>query len=510
MTEHMNIVPKIREFTPAGGALHIPETLDVINEGFEGYVTEAFFARTGLRDGGSLPLRLVRETLGEGAYRLSISESGITVAAETENGVINALTTLYLASGKDRCLPCGELSDAPRCPWRGMHIDCSRHFFSIEELKRVLEAAALVKINVFHWHLSDDQGFRVRTEAYPALWQQSGEDSYTKDEIRDLVRFAKVRGIEVIPELDMPGHTRAITAAVPELSCTGEKVSPATCGGIYPVILCPGKEETFAFIESLLSELVPLFESGYFHLGSDEAPKTRWKSCPHCQKRIRENGLKDETALQGYFTRRVVSLLKEKYGKKAILWNDALEAVDFLTGEELIQYWSLDHKEQLPAFLNKGGSFIYSDMFDLYYDYVAAMSPMKRSRSCLPLIAGVDYTGSEALAGLEACTWSEYITDGKTLEERIFPRLFGMAENAWSGAAGDYGDYLARLKACESALRCVHWGSGDPKGLKKTFEKLAYAKTMSTGMDPEVRKMTVDAAQPSPEFMKTFREKMLR
>jgi len=506
----MNIVPRIREFTPAAGILLIPQSFAVINGDFDPYVVEAFFTRTGIKDGGHVPLRLVREGLEDETYRIQIGDSGITVAAGTEHGVINALTTLYLAIENCRSLPCGEIVDAPRCRWRGLHIDCSRHFFPTEELKRVLEAAALVKINVFHWHLSDDQGFRVRTESYPGLWQQSGENSYTKAEICDLVRFAKVRGIEVIPEIDMPGHTRAMTAALPQLSCTGEKVSLASCGGIYPVILCPGKEEVFSFIDRLLEELVPLFESGYFHLGSDEAPKNRWKDCPNCRARMRDNGLKDETALQGYFTCRVAALLKEKYGKRAILWNDALEAVDFLSGEDLIQYWSLEHKEQMPAFLKKGGKFIYSDMFDLYYDYVAAMSPMKRSRSCLPVIAGVDYTDSEALEGYEACVWTEYIADNRTLEERIFPRLFGMAENAWSGADGDYAEYLARLNACKSALGMVHWGSSDPKWFKKAVEKMAYAKTMSTGMDPEVWKMTVEAAQTSPEFMKTFRKKMLR
>lgn len=510
MKSNMPIVPQIREFTPAAGTLSVPKTLAIQYGDFSPFVTEAFLARTGLREGGDFPLCFVRENMGGDGYRIHIDESQITVIAETDNGMVNALTTLYLAAGKDGSLPCGEIIDSPRCNWRGLHIDCSRHFFSAEELKRVLEAASLVKINVFHWHLSDDQGFRVRTEHYPALWQQSGEESYTKEEIMDLVRFAKARGMEVIPEIDMPGHTRAITAAVPELSCTGEKVSLASCGGIYPVILCPGKEEVFAFLDTLLEELVPLFESEHFHIGSDEAPKVRWKNCPHCQTRIRENNLPDETALQGYFTRRVVTLLKEKYGKKAILWNDALEAEEYLTGEELIQYWSLEHKEQLPAFLKKGGKFIYSDMFDLYYDYVAAMSPMKRSRTCLPLIAGEDYSRAEALAGFEACVWTEYIADGKTLEERIFPRIFGMAENAWSGANGEYKDFQIRLKACEPLLHCVHWGSGDPKGIKKMTEKIGYAKTMSGGMDPEVREMTVEAAQVSSEFMKTFREKMLK
>ena len=449
------------------------------------------------------------DSLADEAYILKVKENEIVITASTVRGQIWGRKTLeqLIMEGK---APLCTIEDEPKYSYRGFHIDCARHFHSIEELKKIILEASRVKMNYFHWHLSDDQGWRVEIEKYPKLYSQCNKEYYSKAEIKDLVAFAEENGVTIIPEIDMPGHTRAMTAAYPFLSCSEERVELATCGGIFPVILCPGKETTFEFVQNVIDEMVPFFKGEYFHLGSDEAPKHEWKKCPACQKRMKELGLKSEWELQGYFTRRIADYAKEKYGKKIILWNDSLETEKSLSDDEIVQYWSLEHREALPDFLNRGGHFIYSDMFDLYYDYPAAMSPMKRSYLASPMIDGHDYSDDEVLLGFECCTWSEYIDNPTTLENRMFPRLYALAENAWSGGIeSNYEDFCIRLKTLMigSNIKC---GNGDPKGLKKMVEKLGYAKTMSTGMPKEVRQMTVDAAAPSEEFMNLFKEKMLK
>jgi len=175
-----------------------------------------------------------------------------------------------------------------------------------------------------------------------------------------------------------------------------------------------------------------------------------------------------------------------------------------------VQYWSLEHKRQLPEFIEKGGHFIYSDMFELYYDYPAAMSPMKRSYTARPVIADVDYSDADAMVGFECCNWSEYTTDGTSLERKIFPRLYAMAENAWSEVTQeDYNDFCERLKQYRCSISSVAWGPSDPKGIRKQLQKLSYAITMSRGMTKDVRKLTVESARMSDEFMKRFKSEML-
>lgn len=509
----MNIIPRLEKEIVAEGYITIPPDASVVKDNFEDYVLEIFWKRMNMKNAHGPEMFFISKdsSLEEEEYKISILSDKIKIFASTEKGVIHAFTTLYLIKDGDRRFPICEICDRPRYSHRGLHIDCSRHFFKTNRIKKIIEELSLVKINKLHWHLSDDQGFRVQIDKYPKLYTQCQGEYYTKDEICEVVRFAKIHGIEVIPEIDMPGHTRAMTAAYPNLSCSEKEVKLATCGGIYPVILCAGKESVYDFIRGILEELIPLFESDYFHIGGDEAPKHEWKKCAHCQRTMAMNGLRDEVELQGYFLRRIADDISKKYNKKIICWNDSLEFVRYLDGTELIQYWTLEHKEALPEFVKKGGHFIYSDMFDLYYDYVESMSPMKRSYTCRPVIAGSDYSDSGACIGFEACTWTEYIENAEMLEKRIFPRIYAMAENAWSGGSEvGYKDYKKRLKIFREKYSNVIWGAGDPKGIKKIVEKLQYAKTMSTGMSPEVREMTVTEASVSEEFMQMFKEKMIK
>ena len=294
-------------------------------------------------------LRLVRdETLPAEGYRFRAEKDGVTVSAAAELGVVWALTTLAeLAEAPEGLAPC-EIEDAPRYGHRGLSLDCSRHFFPAEEVKKIIEQLARVKMNVLHWHLVDDQGWRIESHRFPLLHETSGA-YYTQEQIREIVEFARVRGVEIIPEIDLPGHTTALLAAYPQYSCAGKPVELRQHGGIFDVILCAGKDETFAFLEELLGEICPLFPSPRFHIGGDEAPKTEWKKCPHCKARMESLGLTDYEDLQGWFTNRVTDILK-KYGKRAICWNDTLEAKDPDTGNQ-VQFWTTQHEKPVPAFI---------------------------------------------------------------------------------------------------------------------------------------------------------------
>ncbi|MDR0910858.1 MAG: family 20 glycosylhydrolase, partial [Spirochaetaceae bacterium] len=207
---------------------------------------------------------------------------------------------------------------------RGFHLDCARHFYAVDEVKKIINEAAIAGANVFHWHLTDDQGWRIESKQFPKL-QAINPEYYTQNDLKAVVDFADTKGVEVIPEIELPGHTRSLLVAYPEFSCTGESVELATKGGIYDVILCPGKDSMFAFLEELLNEVCALFPGLRFHIGGDEAPKNKWHDCPDCRKRMEQEGLQDYEDLQGYFTNRVNAIIK-KNGKKAICWNDSLVA----------------------------------------------------------------------------------------------------------------------------------------------------------------------------------------
>ena len=275
--------------------------------------------------------------LSDEDYILEIADGKIKITAKGEKGRFYAEKTLsqMAAMGK---LPCCRIEDAPAFPYRGFMIDSARHMQTIDEIKTYIEAAARYKFNVFHWHLCDDQGWRIESERYPELCTKGAYRDchgfgsanteryggyYTKEQIRDVIAFCKERFIDVIPEIDMPGHTTAIVSTYPELSCTGEQIPVETTGGIFRNILCAGKEEVFDFCFGILDEVSELFPYGYIHIGGDEAPKERWKECPHCQKRIKNEGLENEEQLQGYFANRIIEYLNKK-GKKVFAWNETL------------------------------------------------------------------------------------------------------------------------------------------------------------------------------------------
>jgi hexosaminidase len=283
----------------------------------------------------------------EGKYLLMIDKDRITIAqADTVGNFYGIQTLLQLIPSEKTTkiqLPCLVINDQPKYAWRGMHLDCARHFFSVDFVKKYIDYLAMYKFNTFHWHLTDDQGWRIEIKQYPKLtevgaWrngsmighynEQKYDDKryggfYTQEQIKEVVAYAKQRHITVVPEIEMPGHAVAALAAYPQYSCTGGPFEVEKQWGVLDDVFCP-KEETFTFLQNILTEVIALFPSEYIHIGGDECPKTRWKSCAHCQNLMKEKGLKDEHELQSYFIQRIEKFVNAK-GRKIIGWDEILE-----------------------------------------------------------------------------------------------------------------------------------------------------------------------------------------
>lgn len=459
------------------------------------------------------------------AFRLTISEDGITAEACGGAGFFYAEKTLeqlrFQYGGE---LPCLEIEDDPAYGYRSFHIDTSRHFFPVEELKRVIDTAASFKLNRFHWHFSDDQGWRIESRTFPLLHEIGAKRSgdhfgafssdepedryYTQDEVRELVSYCAERQIEIVPEIDMPGHVTAILAAYPELSCTGKQVETASGPGIFTEIFCAGKEETFSFVFALLDEMCGLFPGRYFHIGGDETPKTRWENCPCCQRRMREEGLADARQLQGYLADRVASYLQGK-GKTAIAWNEAALGGN-LDPSVILQLWNDDPKDPaLRAFgagkdengrltgpnqgigskhIRRGGDVISSNMMGSYCDYPHAFISAKKVYEAPVIPQRCEDIREEAEAhtkGVEALCWTEYIRTAEELEMHIWPRYAAKAEIGWCGAdAKGYKDFAKRMKALYPYLQSKAPFASPPKAwtpgpLTAAREMLGFAKNFS-------------------------------
>jgi hexosaminidase len=527
----MNFIPKpngtVRE---QAGIFTLRDSLSINPGDFEPYVIRAFERRaaglgvTVTSAAGAASVTLVRKPgYAPEQYTLDIGERGITVSAAFERGIIWGLTSLYQAiaerNGGVELSAC-VLEDAPRYGHRALMLDCARHFFAAAEVERIIEEMSLVKLNVLHWHLSDDQGWRIESRAFPKLSGLDGQPYYTQDEIRHVVSFAKERGVEVIPEIDMPGHTTAIIAAYPELSCKGEPVSLASGGGIFKVILCAGKDRTYSFLFTLLDEVAALFESPYFHLGGDEAPKTEWEQCDDCKAYKEKMGLATFEDLQGHFTACLAEHLRQS-GKTVVCWNDVLNAAA-LPENLTVQYWiEWGDPQKTAAFYGKGGSVVFSDMFSLYLDYPASFSSLKKVYNYRPVIGSRDCSDGANTVGIEACLWSERIITPQNLETAIFPRLFAMAEAGWTRDR-DYGNFEKRLIAKLEGLKSrgiafTPIDQSNPEGEARSAAIAQFFQAMSANMagaastiDPEMLagmlKVMVQGFDLPPEALAAFKQ----
>lgn len=464
----LNLIPAPRgSVHMQEGSVKLPETVTVSLGDFAPWCLEAFAARLDghveTAENGFITLK--KADIAKEGYKLIVTKGGITVEAADESGAVWALTTVTELTAEGEALPIVTIEDAPHYGHRGLSLDCSRHFFTADEVKKVIDQMTRVKLNVLHWHLVDDQGWRIECKTLPLLHETTGT-YYTQEEIRSVIEYARLRGMEIIPEIDMPGHTRSMIAAYPHLSCFGEKTELCQFGGIFEKILCPGKDETFEFIEKLLTEVCALFPDNRFHIGGDEAPKTEWKKCPHCKARMEALGLTDYEDLQGYFTKRVVAILK-KHGKRAVCWNDVLESKDVDTGN-IIQYWTAQHEAPVPAFIERGGKVIFSNMSALYFDYPHGINSLNKVYHYQPVVMGKSYADSPNMLGYEAALWSEQVETPEHLEELLFPRLYAVSEIAWN-EAGDYADFEHRAEkkieiAAKQGVNCMTKDGWNPEG----------------------------------------------
>lgn len=434
---------------------------------------------------------------GAEAYRLEVHKRSIVIRAQTAAGAFYAVQTLrqlfppeinsLSPSGKtDWKAPCCTIADAPRFAYRGLHLDVGRHFFPVDYIKRYIDLMAFHKVNTFHWHLTDDQGWRIEIKKYPKLNSIAAcRDStiighnadqprrydgkpycgiYTQEEIREVIAYAQQRFITIVPEIEMPGHALAALSAYPELGCTGGPYKAAGSFGVFDDVFCAGNEETFRFVEEVLTEVSALFPGPYVHVGGDECPKTRWKTCPKCQARMKAEGLKDEHELQSYFIRRAEKILAAQ-GKKLIGWDEILEGG--LAPSATVMSWR--GTEGGIAAAREHHDVIMTPTSNCYFDYyqsknvdteplaIGGYLPIEQVYAYEPVPDVLSPEEARFILGAQANVWTEYIATPDYLEYMLYPRMCAMSEvqwtakekRDWSDFAGRLSDHLARLDALQ-------------------------------------------------------------
>jgi hexosaminidase len=361
------------------------------------------------------------------SYSLEIGAQHATLKANTEVGAIRGLETvlqLVSASQSGYYLPLASIQDKPRFAWRGLMIDVSRHWQPVEVIKRNIDGLAAVKMNVFHWHLTDDQGFRVESKRFPKL-QEIGSDGlyYTQEQIRDIVAYAADRGVRVIPEFDMPGHTTSWFVGYPDLASAPGPYHIERKFGIFDPAMDPTREETYRFLDGFLGEMAQMFPDEYVHIGGDENNGTQWKANPRIQEFMQKHNLKDTAALQAYFNQRVLEILR-KHGKKMIGWDEVL--TPDLPKDVVVQSWR--GTKSLSDGAKRGYSGILSQPY--YFDH---MAPAEYFYLSDPLPADGDLTPEQAarVIGGESCAWGEFLSP-QNIDSRIWPRNAALAERLWS------------------------------------------------------------------------------
>ena len=387
--------------------------------------------------------------LGEDeSYVLDVTSQGARLAARTVTGALRGLETFIQLIVPEFQVPAVHIEDHPRFPWRGLMLDVSRHWMPIEVAKRNLDGLAAVKLNVFHWHLSDDQGFRVESRRFPKL-QELGSDGnfYTQAEIRQVVDYARDRGIRVIPEFDIPGHTTSWFVGYPELASAPGPYRIERAWGIFQPTIDPTREETYRFLDTLVGEMAALFPDPYFHIGGDEVDDTQWKNSAAIQKFAREHGLATSQQLHAYFNRRVQQIV-QKHGKTMIGWDEVL--APGLAPDTVIQSWR--GQESLADASKKGYRGILS--FGYYLDH---LMPTSAHYAVDPLGGAAGSLSAEEtrrILGGEACMWDEYVSP-ETVDSRIWPRMAAIAERLWSPR--DVADVNSMYARMEAVSRLLDW-----------------------------------------------------
>jgi len=375
-------------------------------------------------------------------YAMTISSDSAIITATGEAGFHHGLQTwrqLQASALGGMDIPCGMIEDGPAFEWRGMLLDCGRHFMDTTFIKRLIDLLDIHKFNVLHWHLTEDQGWRLEVPGLPKLaevaaWRIGPDGNpyggfYTTDDVREIVAYAADRHITVVPEIELPGHCLAALAAYPELSCTGGPFEVETEWGIFQDVYCPGRQETFAFLETVLIHVMELFPSAYIHIGGDEVPKDRWRECPRCQERIRAEGLAGEDELQSWFIRRIADFL-ESHGRRLIGWEEILEGG--LAPRATVQSWK--GFDGAATAVHAGHEAVVSPTSHCYFDYPADTLNLEKVYSFDPVPSGLTAIARARILGGQLNLWTERIPQER-VDFMLFPRLCAMAECLWTGAA---------------------------------------------------------------------------
>ena len=444
------------------------------------YIQQASGIKTAVLDkrdkkAAAIVLTIDPKVVGAEAYRLSVNNKQVTIAASTPAGVFYGIQTLRKSlpvqtTGEAITLPAVTVADAPRFGYRGMMLDCARHFFPLSFVKKFIDILAMHNMNVFHWHLTEDQGWRLEIKSHPELTAKSSmrsgtvighnatvDDSiphggfYTQQEAREIVEYARQRHITVIPEIDMPGHMLAALAAYPELGCTGGPYEVGHRWGVYKDVLCLGKESTYKFVQDVIDEVVEIFPAKYFHIGGDESPTVMWEKCPKCLQKAKDENT-DIKHLQQYFTNRVEKYLNGK-GKSIIGWDEILEGK--INQSATIMSWrgvepGLKAAKQGHDVIMTPSSHVYFDHYqakDTKHepDAIGGCSPVDKVYSYEPLPDTLSAEAKNRIKGVQANLWTEYIPFTTQAEYMVLPRMAALAEVQWTPVAKkNFDDFSKR------------------------------------------------------------------
>ena len=488
----ISVIPKPAQMESGNGIFEVDASVGISAKGKEAgkgrnLIVEFVQANYGFsldKKGGKRNIVLIEDaSMDTEAYDLNIEADRVTLRGSTAGLFygIQTLQQLFYVDNGVLLLPQVEIKDKPRFSYRGVMLDVGRYFYSLDYLKEFIDLMAHYKLNTFHWHLTDDGGWRIEIKKYPQLTQrgawrystQFGPDGakdqdgiphggyYTQEQVKDLVAYAAERHISIVPEIEMPGHSMAALSVFPELSCNGTPLTIPVSWGIRDDIFCAGNDSVFTFLEDVLSEIVELFPGEYVHIGGDEAPKARWKNCSKCQLRIKEEGLKDEYALQSYFIHRIESFLTKK-GKKMIGWDEILEGglspnatVMSWRGEEGGIAAAVQHHDVIMS----PNNYLYLDYYqtdDRSAEPLAAWwgptVTLEKIYSYEPCTPRLTKEQQKYIKGVQGNIWCEYIHSENKVYYMGYPRMLALAEIGWSPEGKNYADFLLRLPSCLAAL----------------------------------------------------------
>jgi hexosaminidase len=445
--EEVHLLPGAFEFKPST-LIVAPESLTNVAVLFTDHIKDIpgiklTISKKG-NNTGNIILKIDKNIVNREGYELTIDTSHIEVKSSSEAGIFYGLETLHqliIGSGK-YVIQSQNIKDAPRFAWRGVMLDVSRTFMPVLLVKRYIDLFSLYKLNVVHLHLTDDQGWRVEIKRYPLLTEVGSKFDakyntmggyYSQDDIRELVRYATLRNITLVPEIELPGHACAALAAYPDLSCAGIRPEIHTYfegPGVHNEIFCAGKPQVYEFIFNVLDEIIEMFPSEYIHIGGDEAPKEEWKKCTYCQKAITENKLANEEELQSYLVKRIGEHLKSK-NRILVAWDEIYDGGK-LSGDEVLMFWRGWKSENVEAAVSKGFKIVSSPTTHCYFDYDYEKIDTRKVYEYEPVFKDASTATTANYIGVQANFWSHIDRSENNIDKQLFPRVLGLAETAWS------------------------------------------------------------------------------